>query len=279
MPKTTHRLTAIRASKPQKAGPPRRRCRSLSEGPSRAARSRGSSATCEPARRVIWASDRSLASIWPTPRVIGGRSAPAAAVRVRIRSRLRGKERNRLGSRQRQSDDVSGVRGGLHGFARAQLEERQASRAVAQHAQAYLYPSSGDVAVAAITTDMVLAGSQPIWHAMPETASRVRGRIEVVIDWAKARGVCTGENPARWRGHLANLLPKPSKVAPVQHHAALPFVELPAFMAELACSGGLTALALEFVILTARRERAKRWVRGGRSSIWRRRSGSYPLSA
>ena len=88
---------------------------------------------------------------------------------------------------------------------------------------------------------------------MPETASRVRGRIEVVIDWAKARGVCAVENPARWRGHLANLLPKPSKLTRVQHHAALPFVEMPSFMAALASQQGLTPRALEFVILTASR--------------------------
>ena len=117
----------------------------------------------------------------------------------------------------------------------------------------YLYPVFGGVPVAAITTDMVLQALQPIWHAMPETASRVRGRIEVVIDWAKARGVCAVENPARWRGHLANLLPKPSKLTRVQHHAALPFVEMPSFMAALASQQGLTPRALEFVILTASR--------------------------
>lgn len=117
----------------------------------------------------------------------------------------------------------------------------------------YLYPVFGDEAASAITTEMVLEALQPIWNEMPETASRVRGRIEVVIDWAKARGVCIGENPARWRGHLANLLPKPSKIATVEHHAALPFVELPAFMSDLRLSTGLTARALEFVILTAAR--------------------------
>jgi len=117
----------------------------------------------------------------------------------------------------------------------------------------YLYPKFGGVAVASITTEMVLDAIQPIWHAMPETASRVRGRIEVVIDWAKARGAYTGENPARWRGHLSNLLPKASKVAKVEHHAALPFDEVPAFMSDLRERPGLSARALEFVILTAAR--------------------------
>jgi hypothetical protein len=100
---------------------------------------------------------------------------------------------------------------------------------------------------------MVLDAIQPIWHSMPETASRVRGRIEVVIDWAKARGAFSGENPARWRGHLANLLPKPSKVANVEHHAAMPFDDLPAFMSELRAATGMTTRALEFTILTAAR--------------------------
>ncbi len=117
----------------------------------------------------------------------------------------------------------------------------------------YLYPKFGGVAVSAVTTEMVLDAIQPIWHSMPETASRVRGRIEVVIDWAKARGAFSGENPARWRGHLANLLPKPSRVAKVEHHAAMPFDELPAFMSELRAATGLTSRALEFTILTAAR--------------------------
>lgn len=104
----------------------------------------------------------------------------------------------------------------------------------------YLYPKFGGVAVSLVTTEMVLDAIQPIWHSMPETASRVRGRIEVVIDWAKARGAFSGENPARWRGHLANLLPKPSKVARVEHHAAMPFDNIPAFMSELRAATGLT---------------------------------------
>lgn len=117
----------------------------------------------------------------------------------------------------------------------------------------YLYPKFGGVAVSLVTTEMVLDAIQPIWHSMPETASRVRGRIEVVIDWAKARGAFSGENPARWRGHLANLLPKPSKVAKVEHHAAMPFDDLPAFMSEMRAATGLTSRALEFTILTAAR--------------------------
>jgi integrase len=117
----------------------------------------------------------------------------------------------------------------------------------------YLYPIFGDVPASAVTTDKVLEALQPLWSTMPETASRVRGRIEAILDWAKVRGARDGENPARWRGHLANLLPKPSKVAPVQHYPALPFNEVPRFLTELRTFGGPAALALELVILTATR--------------------------
>ncbi len=79
------------------------------------------------------------------------------------------------------------------------------------------------------------------------------GRVEVVIDWAKARGAFLGENPARWRGHLSNLLPKPSKIAKVEHHAAMAFEDLPAFLSELRAGSSLASRALEFTILTAAR--------------------------
>jgi integrase len=117
----------------------------------------------------------------------------------------------------------------------------------------YLYPKFGSVPVSEITTEMVLDAIQPIWHSKSETATRVRGRIEVVIDWAKARGAFSGENPARWRGHLSNLLPNPSKVAKVEHHAAIAFDDTPAFMSELRAATGLTSRALEFTVLTASR--------------------------
>jgi integrase len=94
---------------------------------------------------------------------------------------------------------------------------------------------------------------EPIWTSKPETAGRVRGRIESVIDWATARGYRQGENPARWRGHLENLLPKKSKVRRVEHHAALPYAGLAEFMVELRQQEGIAARALEFAILTAAR--------------------------
>jgi integrase len=94
---------------------------------------------------------------------------------------------------------------------------------------------------------------EPIWKAKPETGSRVRGRIEVILDWAKSRGLRQGENPARWRGHLQYQLPARSKVRRVKHHAALPYTELPDFMIALRAQEGVAARALEFTILTAAR--------------------------
>jgi integrase len=94
---------------------------------------------------------------------------------------------------------------------------------------------------------------EPIWQAKPETASRVRGRIEAVLDWAKARGYRNGENPAQWRGHLDNLLPARSKVRKVEHHPALPYAEIGDFIAALRGQEGVGARALEFLILTATR--------------------------
>ena len=103
-----------------------------------------------------------------------------------------------------------------------------------------------------VATDDVLAVLKPIWTAKAETASRVRGRIEKVLDAAKAKGFREGENPARWRGHLDHLLPRPSKLAR-GHHAAMPYDEVAAFVADLRGREALAALALELCILTAAR--------------------------
>lgn len=103
-----------------------------------------------------------------------------------------------------------------------------------------------------IGTEDVLAVLQPIWETKHETASRVRGRIERVLDAARAKGLRTGDNPARWRGHLKELLSK-RKTLTRGHHGALPYVEMPAFMSDLCGRKSMTALALEFIILTATR--------------------------
>ena len=90
----------------------------------------------------------------------------------------------------------------------------------------YVYPVFGDLPVQAIDAGLVMKALEPIWTEKPETASRVRGRIESILDWATARGYREGENPARWRGHLENLLPAQTKVRRVEHHAALPYAEI-----------------------------------------------------
>jgi integrase len=118
---------------------------------------------------------------------------------------------------------------------------------------AYVYPVFGALPVQAIDVGLVMKALEPIWTEKPETASRVRGRIESVIDWATARGYRQGENPARWRGHLENLLPRRSKIRRVEHHAALAYDDLPEFLVRLRGRAGMAALALEFVILTAAR--------------------------
>jgi integrase len=107
--------------------------------------------------------------------------------------------------------------------------------------------------VQSIDTDLVLRCLTPIWKTHTETAKRLRGRIERVLSWAKGRGLRDGENPARWGGHLKEMLADPSKVAPVRHHPALPFNTLPDFMAELRELDGVNARALEFCVLTALR--------------------------
>ena len=117
----------------------------------------------------------------------------------------------------------------------------------------YAYPKIGDLDVKLIDTKDVLDCLSPIWTTKPETASRVRQRIEAVLDYAKALGLREGDNPARWKGGLDHLLPRPSKVRQVKHHAALDWREAPAFMALLAKREGIAARALAFAILTAAR--------------------------
>jgi integrase len=119
--------------------------------------------------------------------------------------------------------------------------------------EASVYPVVGKLPVASVDTALVVKILEPIWTGRPQTASRVRGRIESILDWAKVRGYRAGENPARWRGHLDHLLPAHRRLARVKHHAALHFMEVPAFMLELREREGNTARALEFTILTAAR--------------------------
>ena len=119
--------------------------------------------------------------------------------------------------------------------------------------KSYASPVFGKLPVGSIDTPLVMKAVQPIWAMKNETAARLRGRIETVLDWGKVNGYRTGDNPARWQGHLDQLLPARSKVRKVKHHAALPYAELPTFMPKLRAQEGIAARALEFLILTATR--------------------------
>jgi hypothetical protein len=117
----------------------------------------------------------------------------------------------------------------------------------------YVYPTLGDLPVAAINTGLVVEALDPIWAQKPETASRVRGRIEAVLGAATVHGFRHGPNPAQWKGNLAHILPARAKVRKVEHHAALPFDDMQTFLAALRGREGMAARALEFTILTAAR--------------------------
>ena len=117
----------------------------------------------------------------------------------------------------------------------------------------YVSPVCGSLPVQVVDVALIMKVLEPIWSTKPETAARIRGRIESVLNWAKARGYRSGENPALWKGHLSNLLPAHSKIAKVKHHAALPYDQTSHFMDALRRQDGIAPLALEFAILTAAR--------------------------
>ena len=119
--------------------------------------------------------------------------------------------------------------------------------------ETYAYPVIGNRSIQTIDVALVLKILEPIWYEKTETASRVRRRIENILDWATARKYRIGENPARWRGHLDKLLPKRSKVQKVKHFSAMPYTKLPKYYAKLKKKDTIAALALAFIVLTATR--------------------------
>jgi integrase len=170
--------------------------------------------------------------------------------------------------RQAAADEASRARS-FRAVAEALIETRRTGWRNPKHAAqwaatltTHAYPQLGALPVSQIGTEAVLRVLRPIWTRTPETASRLRGRIEAVLDFARARGWRAGENPARWRGHLAELLSPPRKVAAVSHQPALAWQEVPAFLKALEARDGMAALALRFLILTAARSgevREMRW--------------------
>lgn len=117
----------------------------------------------------------------------------------------------------------------------------------------FAYPVIGDLPVREVDVALVLKILEPIWKTKTETATRVRGRIELILDYAKSKELFKGENPARWRGHLQNLLAKPSKIRKVKHQPALPYAEINDFLTKLRAEEGTASPALAFAILTATR--------------------------
>jgi integrase len=129
------------------------------------------------------------------------------------------------------------------------VHRRQFLNSLKNHA----FPKIGKLPVDQIGTPQVLRVLEPIWKTTTETATRVRARIEAVLDWARVAGFRSGENPARWDGHLDHLLASPGRIANVTNHPALPFVEINSFMIDLRKRKGTASQALEFLILTATR--------------------------
>ncbi len=138
--------------------------------------------------------------------------------------------------------------------------------------QTYANPIIGQMLIRDVGLPQILAVLEPIWRTKTETATRLRGRMESILDWSIARGYRTESNPARWKGLLDKLLPTPGKITKTDHHRALPYADLPGFMKTLAGQDGMGARALEFLILTACRSGEVRGAKWGEfdleSGVW-----------
>jgi integrase len=144
--------------------------------------------------------------------------------------------------------------------AKQYFDHHQASWSSAKHArqfwkslEMYALPVIGNLPVAVIDTGLILKIIEPIWQDQYQTASRVRGRVASVLDWATVRGFRTGDNPARWKGHLSEVLSAKGEFAKVTHHAALPYADVPLFMEQLSQHQAVAPRSMEFLILTAAR--------------------------
>jgi len=194
---------------------------------------------------------------FPTVTLAGAREA-ARLARAKIESGIDPIEEKRA-----QKSALAASRASAQTFqqcAEAYIAAKESGWKNAKHADqwrntlaTYAYPVMGNLLVSDIGQEHVMKIIEPMWTEKTETATRVRGRIENVLDWATVRKYRTGDNPARWRGHLDKLLAAPEKVTKVEHHAALPYNTINGFMSELRKEAGMGARALEFAILTAAR--------------------------
>lgn len=168
-----------------------------------------------------------------------------------IERRLSGKREQLLASAKRMTFDEC---------AASYIKSHRAGWRNAKHANqwentltTYASPFIGKLPVQAIDTALVMKVLRPIWEEKPETANRLRSRIELILGWATASGYRSGDNPARWRGHLANLLPSRNSIQATQHHPALPIHQIGSFLEKIGSIPGISARALQFLILTATR--------------------------
>jgi integrase len=192
-----------------------------------------------------------------------GVSLSAARDDARAALRLRDEGKDPLAVRQAERDAARRAAAERVAFdvaAEAFIREHETTWRSLKHAQqwrntlaTYASPHFGTVPVSEIDQPKVLRALTPIWKKKTETAARLRGRIEQILDWATAHGYRTGPNPARWRGQLEHLLADPSKVAPVKHHPAVDVADLPTVYQQIAAIDGQSARALCFLVLTAAR--------------------------
>jgi integrase len=190
---------------------------------------------------------------------IGLADARELAAEVRLQRRKEGKDPIEERRRQRTAVHIEAARSmTFDDCAAAYIKAHEAAWRNPKHKQqwkntlaTYVTPVFGSVPVGDVDTTMVIKVLQPIWTAKPETAGRVRGRIEAILDFAKASKFRDGENPARWRGHLQFALPNRAKIRAVRHHPALPYGEMPDFWRSLVKDTSDAARLLRFIILTA----------------------------
>ena len=211
----------------------------------RAVPGRGICATRWAAAPARWGSAPSRSSAWPrraTRRLSSAGSCSTASTRSRPENAARRPQRETVSFEVAAKQYIAGHEAGW-----SPDHDRQWRSSLAR----YVYPAIGERAIDSIDTHDVLSMVEPLWQTTTETASRVVNRISLILDWATARKLRSGDNPARWKGHLDAVLPKRSKVQREEHYAALPYLRMPEFIAALRQAPEIGARAAELMILTA----------------------------